>query len=204
MARRTRNRRGQFSGHRRTRKAAARRRRRSVIRYSAPRARRRGTRRRYRRNPPISSGVKGLVPPLKSLAAGVVGATGTRFLTRQAEKFFPAVMASTPARVAAGFVSAIAAGFIASKVMGRQFGNDVAQGGLIVMADELTRAYVLPAVGLSAYIEGDSYIPQLSGQVDDEPDALPGADSMGDYMDDDFAPMGDVGTVSRLDVSNRL
>lgn len=215
MARR-RNRKGQFTKG----GGGGKRRRRRTYRASVAhrRSRRKGYRRShrrrgYRRNPPVMSGIKGMIPSMRTLGEGVLGATATRFITRQAERFLPAQLTgNTIGRVAIGAASAIAGGFLGSMVLGRQSGQNMAAGGLIVMADELTRAYVLPAVGLSAYVDdggisafvGDGE--GVAGWVDaDDIDALPGGEGgeLEQWMDDDDG-IGEAYLPSRLDTNSRL
>ncbi len=206
-----RNSKGRFvKGQGRARRRSSR--RRHTIRAAAParrRSHRRTARRRgYRRNPRILSGFTGLVPPMKTLLAGVGGATATRLITKQAERFLPAgIMGNAAGRAAVGAASAIAGGYLGGLMLGRKVGADMAAGGLIVMADELTRAYLLPAMGLSAYIDDggiSAFVDDgMSSYIDEstQVDALPEGDAFAEYMDDDLAGME---TPSRLDPAGRL
>ncbi len=225
---RHRNRKGQFSkgggggrrrgrrrGHRRTMRTSAH----TPIRYRS--SRRRSRRRSYRRNPPIARGFLGrLVPPIEPVLTAVVGATATRFLANQLEGWFPNLVTSTHpatgvpaenkmARAAIKVAAALLAGVAGGMVMGRARGSQLAAGGLVIVTDEFVRSNVLPAVGLSEYIEPYEYVeayvgPPGGGYGADE-SGVPGQAMLSTYddgdlsafMEEDFMP-GRLNPESRL------
>jgi len=182
-----------------------RRRRRNVF----SRARRRT--RRYRRNPGLMGGGKILgmsFPPIKRVAGGLVGLAAARALPGYAKRFLPVSLQGGVGDLLLGALSGMVAGMAASKVMGKQFGEDVAFGAILGVADDAARMYVYPAVGLSAYLE-----PNLGAYL--SPRGLnqylsPGATiaSMGnleyDFQEDGGDDLSAVDVPSRLDSRNRL
>jgi hypothetical protein len=89
--------------------------------------------------------------------------------------------------------------------MGRQFGEDVAFGAILGVADDAARMYVYPAVGLSAYLEPSlsAYLQPGMGQYLSPGATIP---ALGD-MNYDFNEDVDVGAIdlpARLNPNNRL
>ena len=212
MARRRRTRAGRF-----TRSASSRRRRTSRRRRNpalAPlamnpprRRRRRGVggfgRRRARRNPAISRGLSGLIPPVRQILEGAVGAAATRLIPGLASQY---ISSGIPVSGFPGYAvkagAAVAAGYIGSMVMGPQCGRNIAAGGFIVLMDEILRDQVYPSVPmpLGAYLSTESG-GSLMGM-----DAYlsPGAGvQLENYLGDDDG-IGSADMPSRLDPNERF
>jgi len=194
-----RNKRGQFvKGARRGRRRGRRARARTISYKAAPR--RRTRRRAYRRtrcNPPAMAGrIMGLIPPVKRIAFGAVGAASTRLLPGLAAQYIgPQVPTFGPAGLAIKALAAVLAGFAGKKLLGNQAGEDICFGGLITVLDEGARSYVypqIPGLPMAAYLD-----PSVSAYLDPSVGMIgPGAilddqfDGLGAGIDDDGIESG--------------
>lgn len=213
MARRKRNRKGQFTkGGGRRRKAPKRRRRNPGALSLAPaynprRRRRRSTARRkvYRRNPGARGMFKGLLPDFKDLGGGVGGAMFARLVPKMIAVHVPQIPIPTegPGKLGAAAVAALASGMVARPVLGKRIADAMVLGGLIHTLDQAVQLYIEPALGLSAYMALDAYT-----EADD--DALIGYPTRPQIMTgpgDEFDTLGAYGpgeTVSRLSPASRF
>jgi hypothetical protein len=168
--------------------------------------RRRHAGRRRRRNPGISTRkLSGLIPPFKRIAAGVAGATATRLIPNLIAKQFPQLPTSGAGGLAVKAAGAVLGGLILGKILGKQIGDDVALGGLIVVADEAARTWA-PQVGIpmEAYLD-----PGMNAYL--SPDDMgaylaPGATvpSLPEDLSGDYDDLSGAGAPDRLDADSRL
>ena len=161
--------------------------------------------RRRRRNPGISArNISGLIPPFKRIAAGVAGATATRLIPNLIAKQFPQLPTAGAAGLAVKAAGAILGGMILGKILGKQIGDDVALGGLIVVADEAARTWA-PQVGIpmEAYLD-----PGMNAYLTEDMGAYlaPGATvpSLPEDLSGDFDDLSGAGSPDRLDADSRL
>lgn len=184
-----------------------RRRRRRTRRYAratrhAPRRimyrrRRRSRRRNPGRSRRLLGGMMGLIPPPRRILAGAAGAAATRIVPAVAARYFPAIPTSGIAGLAVKAAGAVIGGAIVSRFYSRQIGEDMALGGLIVVADEAARTFVYPSLplpGLQAYLgqylSPGATVPQIPS-------------SFGEDMDS-YDDLSGFDVPSRLDVDERL
>ena len=185
-------------------------------RRSSPRRRRRTTyrSRRRRRNPTYApnpprrrrarrGGFKlfGLsFPPIARVGAGVAGIVVARATPGVIGNVLPAVPMVGPMGLLLRAAAAVVVGDIAGRFMGRSFGQDMAFGGLLAVADDAAQMY-LPQFGLGAFLGPDAgmgaFLDPGVGQYMNPGAALP---PPGDFA----LPHATDTTVGRLSVDNRL
>lgn len=162
-----RRRRRRAKSHKRARRHVARRhhtRRRRAHTFVAKRRRHvhrnpRHVRRRRHRNPVAVAGMNGLLMPV---AIGAVGAVGIDILWGYLQSYFGTLFSASPIlNVLAKAGVAVAAGYGAGKLVGRQKGRYIMAGALTVYGYELVESLVkqfaptLPfAGGMGAYMKG--------------------------------------------------
>lgn len=153
---------GRFVSSRRRRRS--RRRRNNPIVLANPRRRRRGRRhygrRRYRRNPSFGGTIgqlRGLAP---KVGWGAVGALGTEIIPSFAGRFVP-LPAGPVAGLAIKAGSGLATAYLVKRFVGKAQGNAAAVGALLSLALEPVKAWVLPMVGVGAYLPSEvgAYLP---------------------------------------------
>lgn len=171
----------------------------------------RARRRHIRRNPGMLGlgNIKSLIPPVRQIAEGALGAAATRMIPALAANYIsPAIPTHGPAGYAVKAGAALLAGMAGSAVLGPQSGRNIAAGGFIILADQVLRENVYPSlpVPLGAYLghEGmGAYLGQYLNPGAVLP-ALPGSHDLGDYMDVEDGEFGSMDQPSRLDANERL
>jgi hypothetical protein len=145
---------------RRRRRSSVRRTTRRILYRAAPRRRS-----RRRRNPGRSRRILGnlgsFIPPPRRIAAGVAGAAATRVIPAVASRYLPMIPTTGIAGLGVKAAAAVVGGAIVARFYNRQVGEDMALGGLIVVADEAARTFVYPSLplpGLSAFLGMGQYL----------------------------------------------
>ena len=161
-------------------------------------------RRAYRRNPGIARGLSGLIPPVRQIAEGAVGAAATRLIPGLASQYIsPGIPTSGFPGYAVKAGAAMVAGYIGSMVMGQQSGRNIAAGGFIVLMDEILRDQVYPSVPmpLGAYLSTESggSLMGMGAYLN------PGAGvQLEEYLGGDDDGIGSADMPSRLDPNERF
>jgi len=139
------------------------------------------------------------IPSAQTLLAGVAGMAAVRTLPGIIGANFPMLPTVGPAGIAVRAAVALFGGRLVAAGAGTKAGKDFTLGGLLSVADELSRTYILPAVGLGAYVtpayDGDPFGTYLPAVV--------GAAAVGDVGNDAISPGRSVAP-SRLDPANRF
>jgi len=102
-----------------------------------------------------------LIPPPKRIVAGVAGAAATRVIPAIASRYFPMIPSTGIAGLAVKAAAAVVGGAAVARFYNRQIGEDMALGGLIVVADEAARTMLYPSIplpGLSAFLGMGQYL----------------------------------------------
>jgi hypothetical protein len=176
-------------------------------------------RRRVRRNPGggrrMFGGLLAGVPPLKRIAAGAAGAAAVRIIPGYLSRLMPTGADGQPMIPTTGIVGigvkalgSLLMGGLASRFLGKQFGEDFTFGAFVVLADEAARAYIYPPMGLNAYLYDDTGVAAYlsPGQT------VPSLGGPGGYYNPDDYGYGSQGSPSlsgteecgRLNADNRL
>lgn len=128
--------------------------------------RRRRSHRRHRVSNPFS--VKGLTASLMPAAIGAAGAVGLDIA--MAYLPVPASLATGPLNTLTRAAAAIVLGVVAGKGFGKQIGQEVALGGLVVVGYSALKQALAPTLGtsikgLSGLADFGDYTPAYSGQA---------------------------------------
>jgi hypothetical protein len=146
---------------------------------------------------------------------GAAGAAATRMVPAIASRWiWPAIPVVGPQGLAVKAGAAVVAGMLTSQFWRKSAGDDVALGGLIIVADEIARTYVYPQIplpGLQAYLQPGmgAYVQPGMGQYLNPgavTPALPpaGNDLMDYYSDPEDSLAGPDDMPVRLDATSRL
>lgn len=148
-----------------------------------PRRRRRTSRSRSRAGAKFF-GVS--VPPVKTLVAGVAGMAAVRALPGIIAMRLPALPTVGAPGLAVRAAIALFGGRLVAATAGVQAGKDFTLGGMLSVADELARTYVLPNIGLGAYLPthaDDPFGAYLPGGEKTKYDIAPGRSVMPARLD---------------------
>jgi hypothetical protein len=93
-----------------------------------------------------------LIPPLKSVGAGIAGAVVSRMIPGLVSKVGLSVPTAGATGLAVRAAGGVLGGALVAKFMGREAGENFALGALISVGDDAFHTYVAPSVGLGSYL----------------------------------------------------
>ena len=143
-------------------------------------------------------------PPMQRLAGGVAGMALARMAPGYLGRMLPMLPTAGVPGLAVRAATAVLLGQVASQFMGRTIGEDVAYGGMLSVADDAVQMYVLPQLGIGAYLDQPGMGAYLEHGAELGQYLSPGA-RMPAMPEEVFeASGGGDAMVSRLDANQRL